>query len=128
MRSQVINDVIEGYVEMLEHRVLAFRIVIERNVCIEDRPVACLLDVSRNGEDHPERVVGEVAADVCVTLLCKRLILVIASAVAELCGSDIDESLSCTLGDLVNEAEDILVGISEAHAAADSGLEIGSGT
>ena len=42
---------------MLEHCVLAFRIVIERNVSVEDSPVACLLDVSCNGHDHPERVV-----------------------------------------------------------------------
>ena len=92
---------IEGNVEVLEHCVLAFRIVIERNVCVEDAPVACLLDISCYGKDHPERVIGEVAADIRITLLCERLVLVIASAVRKLCGSDVDESFSCTLRNLV---------------------------
>ena len=52
----------------------------------------------------------------------------IASAVGELGGSDIYDTLLSTVGYLVNEAQDILVGITEAHAAADTGLEIGSGT
>ena len=113
---------------MLEHCVLSVRIVIERNVSIEDTPVACLLNISCNGKDHPERVIGEVAADISITFLCERLVLVIASAVRELCGSDVDKSFSCTLRDLVNKSEDVLVGISEAHASADSGFEVGSRT
>ena len=81
MRSEVVYDVIEGNVEVLEHCVLAVGIIVERNVCIEDAPVACLLDICCNREDHPERIVREVAADISVALLCKRLVLVIAAAV-----------------------------------------------
>jgi alanyl-tRNA synthetase len=103
-------------------------IVIERNISIEDRPVTCLLDISSYGKDHPQRIIGEVSADICITLLGKGLVLMVASAVLKLCGSDIDKSLPCTLGDLVNETEDILVGISESHSSSDTGLEVGSRT
>ena len=101
MRSKIVNDVIEGNVQVLEHCVLSVRIVIERNVSVKDAPVACFLDISCYRKDHPERVIGEVAADISITLLCERLVLVIASAVRKLCRSDVDESFSCTLRDLV---------------------------
>ena len=52
---------------------------------------------------------NEVAADIRVALLCKRLILMIAAAVRKLCRSDVDDTLSCTVRYLMNEAEDILV-------------------
>ena len=48
----------------------------------------------------------------------------IAAAVRKLCRSDVDDTLSCTVRYLMNEAEDILIGISEAHSSADTALEI----
>ena len=52
----------------------------------------------------------------------------IASAVLKLGGSDIDDSFSCAVRNLMYETENVLVGISEAHTTADTGFEIGSGT
>ena len=124
MRSEVVHDVVERNSEVLEHCVLAVRVVVEGNVSVEDAPVAGLLDVGSNGEYHPERVVREVAADISVALLCEGLVLVVASAVGELSRSDVDETLSCALGNLMYKAEDILIGVTEAHASADTALEV----
>ena len=52
----------------------------------------------------------------------------VCASVLELCGSNINNSFSCTVGDQMNEAKQILTGISKAHATADTGLIIGSGT
>jgi hypothetical protein len=49
-------------------------------------------------------------------------------AVLELGGSDIDDTLSCTIRDQMYEAEQILAGITEAHATTDARLIIRSGT
>ena len=113
---------------MLKHRLSLAHIVIVRNHLIKNRPVAGFLDVSGNGKDQPQRVIGEISADVGVTLLGKGLVLMVAAAVRELRGSNIDDTLLRAVRNLVHEAENILVGISKSHAAADSRLEVGSGT
>ena len=113
---------------MLEHGLCNGHIVVVRNHLIQDGPVAGLLDVCGNGKDQPQRIVGEITADICVTFLGQRLILMIASAVRELGGSDIDDTFLCAIRDLVYEAQHVLVGIAEAHTTADTGFEIGCGT
>ena len=127
MRTEVVYDVVEGNLQVLEHGLCNGHIVVVGHHLIENAPVAGLLYVSGNGKNEPQRVVGEVAADISVALLGEGLVLVIAAAVRELCGSDVDNTLSCSVGDLVNEAENVLVGITESHAASDTALEVGSG-
>ena len=120
MRTKVVYDVVEGYLQVVEHRLCLGLVIVVRHHFIEYAPVACFLDVCGNREYHPQRIVREVTADIGVALLGKRLILVIASAVRKLCGGNINDPLSCSVGYLVNEAEYILVGITEAHSSADT--------
>ena len=67
-------------------------------------------------------VVVEVAADLGVALLGQRLVLVVAGAVGELGRGDVEDALAGAAGDHVDEAEDVLVRVAEAHAAADARL------
>ena len=52
----------------------------------------------------------------------------VSTAVLELGGSDINDTLSCTVRNQMYETEQILTGITETHTTADSGFVIGSGT
>ena len=52
----------------------------------------------------------------------------ISAAVLELGGSDVDDPLPCTVGNQMYETEQVLTGVTEAHAAADARFVIGSGT
>ena len=128
MRAEVIDDMVEGNREVVEHRLCLRLVIIIRNGLVENAPVSGFLDICTDGEDHPQRIIGEVAADIRVALLGEGLILVIAAAVLKLGGSQVDQSISCSVRNLVDEAEDILVGITEAHASADTALEVGCGT
>ena len=47
----------------------------------------------------------------------------IASAIRELCRSDIDDALTCARWNLVNKAHKVLITIAEAHATAYTTLE-----
>ena len=87
--------------------------------------VARLLDVGGHAEDQPQRVVVEAGADVVVALLGQRLVLVVGGAVLHLGGGDVQNALAGQLGDDVHEAQQVLRGVAEAHAAADAALEVG---
>ena len=84
--------------------------------------------VSTGTCNEPQRIIVEAAADIGVAFLGQRLILMVSTAVLELGGSDINDTLSCTVRDQMYETEQILAGITEAHTTADSGLVIRSGT
>ena len=101
-------------------------IIIKRHRFIQNRDVAGLADISTDSCDEPERVIVEPAADIGVALLGEGLVLVIRAAVRELRGSDINDPLSGALGNKVHETEQILTGISKAHASADAGFIIRS--
>ena len=52
----------------------------------------------------------------------------ISAAVLELCGSDVDDTLSGSVRNQMHEAKQILAGIAESHAAADARFIVGSRT
>ena len=52
----------------------------------------------------------------------------VSTAVLELGGSDINDTLSCTVRNQMYETEQILTGITESHATADTGLKVRCGT
>ena len=87
--------------------------------------VAGLLEVGGHAQHEPGRVVVEASADVVVAALGQRLVLVIGAAGRQLRGSDVEDALAGPLRDHVDEAEQILVGVAEAHATADARLEQG---
>ena len=75
--------------------------------------------------DQPGRVVVEAAADVVVAALRQRLVLVVGAAGRQLRRSDVEDPLAGPRRDHVDEAEQVLVGVAEAHATADARLEAG---
>ena len=52
----------------------------------------------------------------------------VCASVLKLCCGDVEDALSGTIRDQMNETEQILTGITESHATSDAGLKIGSGT
>ena len=123
VRAEVPEHVSEADRQVVEERRLAARPVVERNLLVEDREVARLLEVGDRAEDEPERVVVEAAADVVVAALRERLVLVVAAAVRELRRRDVEDAFAGAFGNLVDEADEVLVRVAEAHAAPDAALE-----
>ena len=121
--TEVIGDMVETDLQVFQQRLLAAGPVVERNRLVEDRKIARFLQIGDRPEEQPERIVAEPAADVVVAAAGQGLVLVIASAVGELGGGDVEDALPRPGGDLVDEAHQVLVGIAETHAAADAALE-----
>ena len=128
VRANIFKYMIEALFEVIHHGLCLVFIVVIRNLCIQNAVVAGFLDVSCNRQNHPQRVIGEVAADFVVALLGERLILVIASAIFKLGRSEVDQTFSCTIRNLVNEAQQVLVGVTEAHTTADTAFKVRSRT
>ena len=114
---------IEADAEVLHQRDLAALLVVERNHLLENREIARLLEVRDRAEDEPHRIVIETATDVVVAALGERLVLMVAAAVRELGRRDVENALTGTLGDLMDESDEILVRVTETHAASDARLE-----
>ncbi len=93
---------------------------------VEDREIAGLLEVRGHAEDEPGRIVVEPGADGVVAALGQRLVLVIGAAARQLGRGDVDDPLAGARGNHVDEAQQVLIGVAEAHAPADARLEAGS--
>ena len=119
------EHVVERALEVLEERRRVLRVVVERHRLLQDAEVARLLDVGGRARDEPQRVVVEAPADVVVPALRERLVLVVGAPVVLLRRRDVEDALLRARGDEVDEAEEVLVRVAEAHAAADAGLEVG---
>src|SRR5690625_1459080 len=98
-------------------------VVIVRHLLIQDGKITGFFNVIGGGENQPQRVVIKVTANGIVTALGKRLVLVVRGAVFKLRGGDIQNTLFGTLRHLVYKADQVLVGISKAHAPADTGFK-----
>ena len=122
--AEVVEDVVERALQVLEERRRVLRVVVEGHRLLQDPEVARLLDVGRRPRDEPERVVVEARPDVVVPPLRERLVLVVGAAVRLLGGGDVEDALPRPRRDEVHEAEQVLVRVAEAHAAADAGLEV----
>ena len=122
VRAEAFERVIEAAAQVFVKRLLGAGLVLELHRLVEDAPVAGFLEVSRDAEDEPVRVVVETAADVVVAAFGERLILVERAAGLELRGRDVEDAFAGAGGDHLDEAEQVLVGIAEAEAAADAGF------
>ena len=120
VRSLVSYYIVEGTIQMLKQRSCEALVVVERRHLVEDTEIAGLADVGGNACYQPHRIIVEAASDFHVAALCERLILMISGAVRELCGGDVEQSLSCAVRNQMYETEKVLAGITEAHAAADT--------
>ncbi len=128
VRSYLLAYVVERALAVVKHGVRKLGFVLIRYLLVENRNVARLLDILRHREYHPQRVVVEVGAQLVIAHLGERLVLVVSAAVLEHGSREVDKALSRSFGDLVYEAEQVLVGVAEAHTASDTALEIRSGT
>ena len=123
VRAEIVPGECKTDSEMLQKGLLATRNIVERHHLIQNREVPGLLEIGKCTEKKPERVVIETSANTVVAPLCQWLILVIAAPVRELCGGNVEDAFTGSFRYLVNEADEILVGIPEAHSASDSALE-----
>ena len=115
--------VADARLEVVQQILAASRRVRVANRLRQDRRVAGLLHVRAGGHDEPEVVVEELAADLRVSLPGQRLVLMKARSVGELRRGEVEDPLPRPVRDQVHEAENVLIGVAEAHAAADPGLE-----
>ena len=95
---------------------------------VQNGPVARLAEVGVRSGNEPQRVVVKAAAHSQVALLGQGLVLVIGAAVGELGGGNVQDAFPRPLGDHVDEAQQVLTGVTEAHAPAHAAFEVAGGT
>ena len=122
MGAAVPERVGDRRLKVVEKGVLRPRLVGVAARFAEDARVPRLADVGAGREDEPEGIVVEAAAYVRVALLRQGLVLVVARAVGKLRRGDVEDALARAGRQHVHEAEDVLVGVAVAHAAADARL------
>ena len=123
MRTEIVDHMVEGYTQMLHQRNLGTWLVVERHRLVQYSEISCLLYICHGSENEPHRIVIETAADVVVAALGQRLVLVVAAAVRELGGGYVYDTLASAFRNLMHKAHKVLIGVPEAHSAADSALE-----
>ena len=116
---------VHGYLQVLEEGDLRTGLVVKRYHFVENREVACFLDIGNGTEDEPAGVVVEASADVVISTLGEWLVLVVTSAVGELRRCDVDDTLTGTWWYLMYETHEVLVGVTEPHATSHAALEEG---
>ena len=115
---------VEAAAQMLHQRLSLALIVVKGHGLVEDAVVAGLAQISGGARNQPQRVIVKAGAHVPVALFGQGLVLVVGAAVLKLGGSDIEDAAACAFGDHVHEAQQVLAGIAEAHAAADAALVV----
>ncbi len=123
MGPEAVERVAQRPAQVLAERRLGAGLVGVGDRLVEDGEVAGLLGVRGDGEDEPQRVVVEPRPDGVVAGLRERLVLVVGAAARELGRGDVEDPLARPLRNHRHEAEQVLVRVAEAHAAADARLE-----
>jgi hypothetical protein len=122
VRPKALQGVVEAALQVLVERHFRARLVVVGHRLVEDAPVAGLFEIGRDADDEPVGIVVEAAADVVVAALGERLVLVIGAAGGQLRCGQVEDALAGARRNHVDEAEQVLVGVAEAKAAADAGL------
>ncbi len=112
---------------MLEQRAFAAFLILILHRFLENAPIARFLNIRRHAQDQPQRVVIKAGTDVIIAAAGQGLVLVKSAAALQLRRRQIENSLAGALRDHVHDAQQILGGIAETHAAANAALKIGSG-
>ena len=123
----VFGNIVEGTLQMHHHGLSLRGIVVKIDHLAENAHVAGFLDVGIHGVDQPQGIVIEAAANVHVAALGQGLILMVGAAVRELSGGHVQNAAPGAFGDQMDEAQQILTAIAEAHAAADAAFKIAGG-
>ena len=108
VRALVVHHVVERCLQMLEQRARIVGVGVVGRFLVQDSEIACLFDIGRRTRDQPEGIVVEAAADRVIAFFGQRLVLVVTAAVPELCRCDIQDALAGALGNLMDEAQQIL--------------------
>ena len=122
VRTDTFEGVIETAAQVFVKRLLGARFVFELHRFVEDAPVAGFLEVGRDAQDEPVRIVVEAAADVVVPAFGERLILVERAAGLELRGRDVEDAFAGAGRDHLDKAQQVLVRITETQTPADAGF------
>ena len=125
MRSKAVERILHAALEVIHQRRLAARLVFIDHLLIKNRPVAGFLQIGCHSEHQPEGIVVEPAADRVVAAFGQRLVLVVCTAVFQLCRREVEDPLACPLRYHVHKAQQILGRVTEPHAAPNTRLEIG---
>ena len=128
VRPEPLQRVAQAALQVIVERLLGARPVLVDHRLVQDRRIARFLEVRGHAQDQPQRVVVEAAADRIVAALGQRLVLVERAAALELGRSQVQDSLPGSRRDHVDEAQQILGGVTETHAAANTRLEEGCRT
>ena len=102
--------------QMLHQRLLGAGAVVEGDGVVQDGPVPGLGDVGVGAGHQPQGVVVEAAAHVAVAPLGEGLVLVIGGPVGELDRGDVDDPLPGPVRAHVDEPQQVLAAVPEAHA------------
>ncbi len=124
MGTQVSQRVVNRTLKVLHERARRRLIVIKGHKLIQDRLVARLTQVSRHARNEPQRVVIKAAANVRVAFLGEGLVLVIGRPISLLCSRNVQDALARSRGNQMHKAQQVLVRIAEAHAAANATLVV----
>src|ERR1035437_7227970 len=120
MGTETIERVAEAALQMLvERRFGAGRIVIGHTL-IQDAPISSLFDIGVYSDNEPVGIIVKAAADIVIAAPGERLILVIRAARGQLLGGEVEDAFTGAARNHVHKAEQILVRIAEAEAAADA--------
>ena len=125
---QVVDGIAEAAPQVLQQRLLRAGFRVEGHRLVQNGPVARLAEVGVRSGNEPQRVVVKAAAHSQVALLGQGLVLVIGAAVGELGGGNVQDAFPCPLEDHVDEAQQVLTGVTEAHAPAHTAFEVAGGT
>src|SRR5512142_419240 len=109
MWPKPLDRVAEAAAQMLVERLLRTRFVVERNRLVKNAEIAGFFQISGDGENQPVRVVIESAADIVISALRERLILVIRATGCKLGCGKVENAFARTSGNHLDESEQVLV-------------------
>ena len=126
VRSFMGSDKIKGTFQVFHKGNCCGHIVVKRHLFFQNRKISGFTDIGVYCSDKPQRIVVESASDIGISLFGQGLILVVSAAVWKLCGSNVNDTVSCPLWNKMEESQKVLAGITESHASADAGFIIRS--
>src|SRR5688572_12894827 len=108
---------------MFVERTLGSRFVFILDWLIQNGPIAAFLDVGCHSKHQPGWVIVETGAYIIIATLGQGLILMERATVLQLRSRYIQNTLAGAFGDHMNEAKQILIRITETHAAPNPAFE-----
>ena len=109
MRAEALQCIREAALKVVIERRFRTGLIVVRDGLVEDAPVSGLLQISRDADDEPMRIVVEAAANIVVAALGQRLVLVVGAAGGQLRGGQVEDAFAGARRRHVDKAEQILI-------------------